>query len=300
MYYLVYLGMAILAATIGVKQKGWSGIFLASLLWVAGIYLAFYSHERAPIALNALSIGYVIFHKAKGNGWLAALAAFGAMFMLFVITPIFSMVRSGQFKAHEILPQLINGYGLSLRNLDPAGPFYSIVMFVKDTPALQLGSTYITQLGVFVPRFIWPNRPTDLSEAFAREYMADWTPGLGFGYSPYAEAILNFGPYFAPIHFLIFGLVWGFAWRVAKFFLESNNVHERFNGNLMSLPLDAIYRVAGFYLILMFFRGTFIGVFKELTMILGFIFIFCAILYVARWMLPHKPMPSYGRFRPQT
>ena len=298
LYYFVYVGIAVLAAALGVKQGAW-GLLLSGLLWFSVVYLAFYSHERAPLALAALSMSYVFFHKMKGRGWLVAIAALGAMSLLFIVTPIFSMVRSGEFEAHELIPQLINGYGMSLKNLDPAGPLYSIVMHIVDSPPLQLGSTYISQLGVLVPRALWPDRPVDLSEAFAREYMADWTPGLGFGYSPYAEAVLNFGSYFAPLHFLIFGLIWGLYWRCAKFFLEFNNTKERLNGSVMSMSYDALYRVVGFYLILMFFRGTFIGVFKELTMTMVPLFAFCFMLYIAKWLLPQRTRPALGQFKPQ-
>lgn len=299
LYYLVYVGIAILAAIIGATQKGW-GSLLAVPLWLAGIYLAIYTHERAPLALTALSMAYVLFHKTRGSGWLVAVSSIGAMVLLFAVTPIFSMLRSGHYQANEILPQLIEGYGLSLRNLDPAGPIYSIVMYLKDTPALQLGSTYISELSIFIPRFIWPDRPADLAEAFAREYMADWTPGMGFGYSPYAEAILNFGPYFAFIHFLIFGFMWGMFWRGTKFFFEINNPAERMNGNIRSIAFDALYRVAGFYLILMFFRGFFAAVFKELTMVLAPIFLFCVILYICKWFIPQKPTPIRGHLGSHT
>lgn len=297
LYYLIYASIAILAAIVAIKVKGW-GMLMAGLLWFAGIYLAFFSHERAPLVFNALSIAYVFFFKTKGKGWLVALASVAAMVMLFVVTPIFSMIRSGEFEVHELLPQLINGYGFSLKNLDPAGPIYSIVMYVQDTPALQLGSTYITQLGVFIPKFIWPDRPIDLSEAFARDYMADWTPGMGFGYSPFAEAVLNFGPYFAPLHFLVFGFAWGCFWRVTKFFTEFNNKKERMRGAVISVPFDALYRVAGFYMILMFFRGTFVGVFKELTMVLAPVFLLCVLLYVGHWFIPKTARPAFGQFRP--
>lgn len=297
LYYLVYASMAILAAIVGAKIKGW-GLLMAGVLWFAGIYLAFFSHERAPLVFNALSIAYVFFYKTKGKGWLVALSAIAAMFLLFVITPIFSMIRSGAFTPEQLIPQLINGYGFSLKNLDPAGPLYSIVMYIKSTPALQLGSTYISQLGVFVPKFIWPDRPIDLSEAFAREYMADWTPGMGFGYSPFAEAILNFGPYFAPLHFMVFGFAWGLFWRCTKFFAEFNNKRERVNGAILSIPFDALYRVAGFYMILMFFRGTFVGVFKELTMILAPVFLLSVIVYIGHWLIPKSARPAFGQFRP--
>jgi hypothetical protein len=297
LYYLVYVTIAILAAIIAVRH-GHKGLIMAGLLWFAGIYMAFYSHERAPIALTSLSIGYVLFHKTKGKGWLAAGSAFAAMILLFVITPIFSLARSGEFELHEIIPQLISGYGISIRNLDPAGPVYSIVMYIKDSPPLELGSTYLSQLGVIIPKFIWPDRPVDLAENFAREYMANWTPGMGFGYSPYAEATLNFGPYFAPLHFLIVGLVWGLFWRAVKFFMEVNNSYERSKGPIISIPFDALYRVAGFYIILMFFRGTFVIMFKELLMILIPIFVFCCLLYAAKTLIPSRTTPNYGRYRP--
>lgn len=296
LYYLVYTTVAILGAILGARHGGW-GLIMAFLLWFTGIYMALYSHERAPIAFTALSMGYVFFYRTGGRGWTVTLSALAAMVLLFVVTPIFSMVRSGYFQLNEIIPQLISGYGLSLRNLDPAGPIYSVVMYIKDSPPLEYGTTYISQIGVMIPKFLWPDRPVDLSEAFAREYMADWMPGMGFGYSPYAEAILNFGPYLAPLHFLIVGLIWGLFWRITKFFMEIDNSQERSKGTVVGLPFDALYRIAGFYILLMFFRGTFIIIFKELLMILIPIFIFCCLLYIGRWILPQQSYPRQNLTR---
>ena len=81
---------------------------------------------------------------------------------------------------------------------DPVGPFAATIYILQshDTQLLTnavttspLWSSFI----LWIPRAIWPDRPLDMSEAFARFVFEHWQPGYGMGFSPMAEGVLRFG-----------------------------------------------------------------------------------------------------------
>jgi hypothetical protein len=59
---------------------------------------------------------------------------------------------------------------------------------------------------MWIPRAIWNDRPLDMSESFAREFMAGWQAGFGMGYSPVAEGYQRFGLLFGPLVLFLTGL----------------------------------------------------------------------------------------------
>ena len=86
--------------------------------------------------------------------------------------------------------------------LNPAnGEFGSVIPTTADVIANvpsnephEFGTTYVEAVGVVVPRFIWPNRPLAAGEWYAAEfYPSVWQSGGAYGFSPIAEAFLNFG-----------------------------------------------------------------------------------------------------------
>ena len=55
----------------------------------------------------------------------------------------------------------------------------------------------------WIPSFIWSSRPIDLGTQYAMDNIQSYTKGMGLGYSPIAEGVLNFG-YFGPfIHYFL-------------------------------------------------------------------------------------------------
>ena len=70
--------------------------------------------------------------------------------------------------------------------------------------------TYIEQLPVLIPRVL-RTEFLDLTDAFAmKQYGVDYVRGLGFGFSPWAEAYMNF----RVAGFFIQGLLFGFFTRL--------------------------------------------------------------------------------------
>jgi hypothetical protein len=85
-----------------------------------------------------------------------------------------------------------------------------------------LGRSYLGTLCMFIPRSVWPDRPptktlegTELQRGKGR-----WNPNressLVYGLS--GEAMLNFGPYAAPLAMAIWGLLVGWVGRIGSRF----------------------------------------------------------------------------------
>ena len=86
--------------------------------------------------------------------------------------------------------------------LNPAnGEFGSVVPTLADVVAevprshdYRWGATYVEALGVIVPRAVWPSRPFAPGEWYAARFYSEvWESGGGYGFSPVAEAYLNYG-----------------------------------------------------------------------------------------------------------
>jgi hypothetical protein len=130
---------------------------------------------------------------------------------------------------------------------------------LANQETITYGRGLVDTFSIFVPRVIWPDRPMDPSEAFAKDVIPNWEPGMGLGYSPLIEAYTNFGLWFSFLEFLAFGLVWGWMWRGFMRLFTFYNA---------PMHLDIIYRIAGYYVLLMFFRGLIAGSLKQALMYL--------------------------------
>lgn len=107
------------------------------------------------------------------------------------------------------------------------------------------GKTYLQSLVLWVPKAIWPNRPLDAPQSFAKTHIKNWKPGQGLGYSPLAEAYLNFGVFGAFIHFLLFGFIWGAFWNTFRKLFDNRNL----------FLFNSVYSVFGFYILIIMHRG---------------------------------------------
>ena len=69
-------------------------------------------------------------------------------------------------------------------------PYWVFTQHLRDRfLELALGTTYFEQLQVLIPRVL-RGQFLDLTDAFAvKQYGVDYLPGLGFGFSPWAEAM---------------------------------------------------------------------------------------------------------------
>lgn len=129
--------------------------------------------------------------------------------VLLTLVPSFARYRyTGQIELVAL-----SDINLPLLFSDAAGPFSSFVLAVRGFRAElpQLWESFI----LWIPRGVWPSRPLDAAEEFARAVMPGWQPGYGLGFSPFGEARIRFGVALSPLLLLLAGLSFSYLQRQA-------------------------------------------------------------------------------------
>lgn len=130
-----------------------------------------------------------------------AIVVFVVLF-LFTVMPAFSVYRAtGEF---VIAP--LDRVSLTFLYSDALGPFGALLATIRgDVPSeyVSLSQSMI----LWVPRALWPDRPFDVAEQFARFYIPDWSEGKGLGFSIFAEGVLRFGVMGGALLMLLVGAV---------------------------------------------------------------------------------------------
>lgn len=192
--FYVNLGIFITSVLISiyVKSKKYKrGIILMMILILWGMY----SSDKNPILIGALGFLLGINNKLKHK------KSFIFFVLIILLIPIlsilFSSYRSGNINNVDI-------YRSMYSNSDPKGPFRSVIHAEKNLGKKELlyGESYLNSLLTWVPSKLWKNRPEDLSIKFAKENISDYHKGLGLGFSPLAEGVINFGNFGPFIHYL--------------------------------------------------------------------------------------------------
>jgi oligosaccharide repeat unit polymerase len=196
--YFINIGALLLSITIIIYTK--NGLWITSIsILIFALLWSLYSSDKNPLLTVGLGLLFSI------N--IIKISSFKWLFILIIIIPIysvgFSSYRSGSIDSFSIYSSLYS-------NSDPKGPFQSILVadegYLKDSE-LYYGESYYNSFFTWVPEFIWGNRPDDLSVQFAKEQIPDYYKGLGLGFSPMAEGVMNFGFYGPFIHYLIVSLI---------------------------------------------------------------------------------------------
>jgi hypothetical protein len=79
-------------------------------------------------------------------------------------------------------------------NTEIGGPFFSVLYNVGNVKHYSWGASYLDTIGAALPRVLYPGRkPSSPSADLANEVHQGVGPVVGWGYSPVAEAYLNFG-----------------------------------------------------------------------------------------------------------
>lgn len=220
---------------------------LSLMLIVFLILWGIYSSDKNPILLALLSgATYFCFpQKKEGRKIIGILVG---TFVFLASVPIFSLFRGG-LRGKD----LIENYYFSATKIDPAGPFISIISALSSNER-NYGLSYLNDLLLIVPKWLWPDRPTDPGTLFAQDILSNWQPGQGFGYSLLAEAYCNFGIAGSFLHYFFLGLLWGVVWKIIK--KNFNYINTQY--------FSAIYLSIGFYWLILMHRAPLIGLVKNM------------------------------------
>lgn len=164
----------------------------------------------------------------------------------------FSLYRAGVEINFDEMESILS-LGL-IRNTDPAGPIAVFNDIYNSTVEFRYGQTYLETFYLWIPKFIWSNRPPDLAEMYAQQTIGDWTPGKGLGYSLLIEGYINFSCVGVFIQYFVFGFIWGKGWnRFLKYISKTSIVISK-----------SFYVIYGYFLLIIMHRSPFSGTPKQL------------------------------------
>lgn len=199
---------AILILMMTIKRSWY--LLIAMMLSVTLIIFGITTSDKDPLLLTALAWGIYFFLFLTKIRFQKTITYLLLLIILVVLIPslslLFALNRSGDIA--EFKNQLeINGI---YKNFDATGPLVSLVETLeKPNVNIEYGKTYYWGFVGWIPKSVWPGRPLDLSESYAKEKLADWQPGQGLGYSLLTEAYINFGVSGALIQYFLIGLLIG-------------------------------------------------------------------------------------------
>lgn len=217
---IVFSGIALL--TIGsFRRTGLNSVrglfFIALAAWV--LFLLLQGDRRYLLYTFLLIAGiYVAF---KGFSWKLSLKSFLMLFAVYLILSFFGAVRwlltpllSGGLGLGEALAWVQSNISWSWflpSNNEFVGPYLTLLMTLTnrswwDVAGAPLwGFSYVASLANLLPRSLYPGEKWlplsfQFSDWYYANYTPDWPAPVGFGFSPLAEALLNFGNTFlAPV-----------------------------------------------------------------------------------------------------
>jgi len=129
---------------------------------------------------------------------------------------LFPEIASGRLGIQEGAQQIV--LGTSVNTFLPGrneffGPFYSLTMTVNNSETPTFGRTYLEAALWVLPTMFYPgNKGESLAQQFAErmhiDYFSDNDYRTGWGFSPVAEAFINFGLIGIPLVFACWATAW--------------------------------------------------------------------------------------------
>ena len=218
----------------------------ANTLLVSLFLFGVVTSDKDPMVISILALfsSHKLFNRKIGLRTLFLIVV--GMFFLAYLSRVFSSFRGGA----DFFTSLHYASGqISFSSLDGRGPFHSILTAIGSNQDPLLGSSYLTQAINLIPKFIYPGeRPPDIAVLYAMREMKSWSGGMGLGFSPLAEGYMNFGSIGVIIQFFFVGIIWGALWSCVYNIMIKITYFER-NSFIV------IYRIIGFYLLLLLFRS---------------------------------------------
>jgi hypothetical protein len=188
---------------------------LSLILSACEIAWAVYSSDKVSLlALSAAWLSILLvatwqrrIHPAATLAIIGAVLPASLLFMVF-----YSVLRVGMTDFAlilEVYNENLGRLGAGGANVgDFGGPYLVLTEHLRDEFLdLTLGATYVEQLAILLPKIV-RGEFADLAVDFAvRKLGTDYQPGFGFGFSPWAEAYMNFRVAGFFIQGMLFGLL---------------------------------------------------------------------------------------------
>ena len=143
-------------------------------------------------------------------------------FLLFFLLLFFMVALANLRAANSILGMfnVLKELGLDSFAFTKSGEFNNttgtlmnyIQLNVSGLMVFSLGSTYITELLLFIPTFLYPNRPLPLPEKYMLDFFPNAIPGTGHGWFILNDGYISFGLLGIAIELFLLGMLLSFMY----------------------------------------------------------------------------------------
>lgn len=173
---------------------------------------------------------------------------------------IFLLIALGHLRAESNIFDMLkmfNAGGARYFKLSSSGEFVNTVgTFITYINEISLGKynfnfgySWIVELLMFVPTFIWPNRPLPLPQQYMKDFFPNALEGTGHGWFILNDGYMAFGIIGIALEMFLLGLILAKAY---KFFMN----HQR-------NPLKMVMYSTMLYYIVIMIRNSFLGSLKN-------------------------------------
>lgn len=199
--YKFFINLSILFSSILIALNFMKRSYLIVFVLVIILFTwSLYSSDKNPVVIGGLGFLYGL-NKVNNK----TNRSFIYLLLILTVIPVFSVAfssyRSGNISYFEFSRSLYS-------NSDPKGPFETIINTASNKSQINYipGESYLKSFITWVPQKIWSDRPDDLAVVYAKSNLSNYYKGLGLGFSPIAEGLLNFGYYGPFFHYLLTAL----------------------------------------------------------------------------------------------
>jgi len=135
--------------------------------------------------------------KLKVQTWILIVVAYFLFSIFAYARPLIAAVAASRETPAGAVSELIDSWSTDWilpEHTELAGPYLSLLSAVSSSTEHLYGSSYYESLPAVLPKFLYPGqKPPILSSEFASQMHRGIGPASGWGYSPVAEAFVNFG-----------------------------------------------------------------------------------------------------------
>lgn len=153
------------------------------------LMLSVVTFSKYPLIFGALAFFCALYRLPRIPFPLLLMALiFGALTVTVVFLPIFSLYRA----TGELEFAAFSADTVDLMIAEASSPFAIIHLGLNgyiNPDGHPLWHSFV----MWIPRGIWEDRPYDIAESFAQQFMVNWQVGQGLGFSPFAEAYVRAG-----------------------------------------------------------------------------------------------------------
>ncbi len=177
---------------------------------------AFFSGDRTTLILIVLMFAVLINERFKN---------FSLKFLIVVsVIGVLALVMLGHLRAYNSIDEMINmiqKYGIkALVNVSSSGEFryttgtlFNYVLSNDSISDYRFLSVYFTEILMWIPNFLFPERPLPLAEQYMLDFYPSAPKGTGHGWFILTDGYMAFGVIGIAVEMLLYGMFVKFIYK---------------------------------------------------------------------------------------